>query len=169
MMVVDRVTSNPNVLGAEPIAVEADHIGICKPEGRDSKLYTSICRMVRELIEERSGGHGGGGTEESEDSRSRHSDTLSEYGYFTAVADDDRRSLEQKLKDAGRSYQVRQAERAKERFAMALQRNIAQPSAVARYTRLMSDVESRYSRHVARVIAEGGSTEEIDSATPVDR
>ena len=47
---------------------------------------------------------------------------------------------------------------------MALQRHIAQPSAVTRYTQLLADVESRFSRHVARVIAEGGNASEVDQA-----
>lgn len=45
---------------------------------------------------------------------------------------------------------------------MALRRNIAQPAAVTRYTRLMSEVESRFNRHVARAIAAGACAEAID-------
>jgi hypothetical protein len=45
---------------------------------------------------------------------------------------------------------------------MELQRHIAQPSAVIRYTQLLADVESRFHRHVARVVAADGSGAEID-------
>ena len=45
---------------------------------------------------------------------------------------------------------------------MALRRHIAQPAAVTRYTRLMSEVESRFNRHVARAIADGACAETID-------
>src|SRR3546814_2361258 len=71
------------------------------------------------------------------------------------LADGDRRDLEQKLADAGRTYAVADAKRKKERFNMTLQRHIAQPSAVTRYAKLMADVESRFNRHVVREIAHG--------------
>ena len=45
---------------------------------------------------------------------------------------------------------------------MVLQRNIALPSVVTRYTQLLADVESRFNRHVARVIAEECDTAEVD-------
>ena len=47
---------------------------------------------------------------------------------------------------------------------MDLRRHIGQPAAVARYVRLMADVESRFNRHVARVIAEGRDQAEVDVA-----
>lgn len=174
VLVVDKVTANPNVLGAEPIAVEADHIHICKPESRDDKLYRSISALFRQMLNDRSNvadgedirpQSGGNGVRETDAKVDRvDPSTLSEYEYFTATADDDRRTLKVKLENAGRAFQVRTAEKAKERFAMALQRNIAQPSAVARLTKLMADVQSRYNRHVVRVIAGGGSDAEVDAA-----
>lgn len=45
---------------------------------------------------------------------------------------------------------------------MALRRHIAQASAVTRYTRVMSEVESRFNRHVQRAIAEGACAQVID-------
>src|SRR3546814_1061552 len=54
---------------------------------------------------------------------------LSDFQYYITLADGDRRDLEQKLADAGRTYAVADAKRKKERFNMTLQRHIAQPSA----------------------------------------
>ena len=175
IQVVDRVTANPNVLGVEPIAIEADHICICKPESRDDKLYKSVSSFVRQLVEncETTGNaridnnDAGRSVDDGvADLEIGHvsAEMLNEFEYFTTVAEDDRRSLEQKLGDAKRKFQIRPAKRAKERFAMALQRNIAQPSAVARYTRLMADVESRYNRHILKIISSGGNLSEVDAA-----
>ena len=51
---------------------------------------------------------------------------------------------------------------------MALRRHIAQPAAVTRYTRLMSEVESRFKRHVARAIAAGACDATIDGVIQND-
>src|SRR5690606_37124134 len=96
------------------------------------------------------------------------SDILEDFAYFTTVAADDRRPLDQKLREAGRTYQIKDATRRKERFAMALRRHIAQPSAVTRYTQLLGDVESRFARHVRRPISEGATLAQIDHAIQSD-
>lgn len=89
-------------------------------------------------------------------------DILEDYAYFTTVAADDRRDIEQKLTDAGRAYQVKDAKKRKERFAMALRRHIAQPSAVTRYMQILADVESRHARHVRLALADGASLAQVD-------
>ena len=89
-------------------------------------------------------------------------EVFADFEYYTAMADHDRRDLAEKLTDAGRSYAIADAKRKKERFNMALQRHIAQPSAVTRYTQLMADVESRFNRHVTRVIADQADGAAID-------
>jgi hypothetical protein len=64
----------------------------------------------------------------------------------------------------GRGYAIDDAKRKKERFNMALQRHISQASAVIRYTKLMADIESRFNRHVGRVVANHGDAAAIDQA-----
>lgn len=176
--VVDKVTANPGVLGADPIAVQANHIDICKPQNRNSKVYHSVCALVRQMLPQLTpppGGAGGpcgapshsvgqAGQRDGGDGRSSASTMLSEYDYFTATADDDRRDLKAKLNDAERGYLVKHAERKKEQFAMALRKNIALPAAITRYTKLMADVESRYKRHVVRTIASAAPPAEVDEA-----
>ncbi len=176
VQVVDKVSANPGLLGSEPIAVQSDHVNICKCVDQASPVYLSICRLVKKLLnaQKRSQGfvplesHADiSGNSENQDviSPELHglsSDVMHDFEYFTTVAEDDRRDLEQKLIDVGRGYAIRDAKRKKERFNMALQRNIAQPAAVMRYTRLMSEVESRFNRHVARAIAEGVGHAAID-------
>jgi hypothetical protein len=87
---------------------------------------------------------------------------LVDYQYFTTQAPDDRRPLAQKLANGGREHEVGDAERKKERFAMSLQRHSAQLSSLGRYVRLLSDVESRFNRHVAPSIADGAPAHQIN-------
>lgn len=202
--IVDRVTANPNVYGAEPIAVQTNHIDICKPDTNQAPVYLSICELLRALP---SSGRdliaAGPGTSVASSSAGQNllpvavtttiesvpavgvetalpletdimapqgvtSEIMEDFAYFTTVAADDRRPLDQKLREAGRTYQIKDATRRKERFAMALRRHIAQPSAVTRYTQLLGDVETRFARHVRRPISEGATLAQIDHAIQLD-
>jgi protein SERAC1 len=151
VLVVDHLTSNPNVLGCDPVAVQADHVSITKPETRSAQIYKSISAHLHDAIQ----------TSKSEAVNSGEID--SQFAVYTTHADDDRRSLAEKLHQAGRGHEVRRAERLKEQFSMMLNRNIAQPSAVRRYTRLMSNIESRFHRHVAPAIHSQMNATEINN------
>jgi len=170
VQIVDKVSGNPGVYGSDPIPVEADHIGICKPETSDAPVHRSICKFIRDHLERKSTGTGGPAEDQEgtvgggEGGSTLHLDLLSDFEIFTQMSEDDRRDLETKLIVAKRDYLVRTAKRKKERFHMDLRRHIGQPAAVARYARLMADVESRFNRHVARVIADGGELSDVDSA-----
>lgn len=175
--IVDRVTANPGILGSDPIAVQSNHIDICKPSSTSAAVYASICSMIRKILKAISpsseAGPSGSGDQgftrtlpeegnAAEIATAVAPDDRADFEYYTTMAAHDRRDLAQKLTDAGRSYAIPGAKRKKERFNMALQRHIAQPSAVIRYTRLMADVESRFERHVGRVIAADGLDVEVD-------
>lgn len=178
--IVDKVSANPGIVGSDPIAVQSNHIDICKPASKGAPVYASMCAMIRGILKtvapepSPSDSMGSGsiceatapkaGGVAAEPASSVAPEVLADYEYYTTLADHDRRDLSQKLTDAGRAYAVSAAKRKKERFNMALQRHIAQPLAVTRYTQLLADVESRFSRHVARVIAEDGSAEQVDQA-----
>ena len=203
--IVDRVSANPNVHGAEPIAVQANHIDICKPTSDQAPVYLSVCELLRSLpsrgrslaittsnaitVTDTNASALPAAQQLATITDVAHmipmdttvdctptpttaiatpagvtSDILEDFAYFTTVAPDDRRPLDKKLHDAGRSYQIKDATRRKERFAMALRRHIAQPSAVTRYTQLLGDVESRFARHVRRAISEGASLSQVDHA-----
>lgn len=157
VLIVDKVTANPGITGCEPTPVQSDHIDICKPSSQEAALYKSIKYFLKLCIKEKSDLSG------SEESASIAPDILEDYEYYTQQAESDRRSLEEKLNDSGRGHSIESAKRKKERFSMTLQRHIAQPAAVARYTRLMSDIESRFSRHVTRAIAEAKSEKDVDT------
>lgn len=178
--IVDKVTANPGIVGSDPVAVQANHIDICKPGSKAAPVYASICAMIRHLLkkitpgfEADTGSSTASGSARSADSRQDGgkvakaetgiaTDILTDFEYYTTTADHDRRDLAQKLVDAGRSYAIADAKRKKERFNMALQRHIAQPSAVTRYTQLLADVESRFNRHVVRAVAGHANDAAID-------
>jgi pimeloyl-ACP methyl ester carboxylesterase len=175
--IVDRVTADPNIHGAEPVAVQANHVNICKPATREAPVYTSVCSLLRDLIAgqppHRAGGAlMSGGTDAGVPATIQIStvpaspnlapDILDDYQYYTVTAPDDRRDLARKLIDAGRAYQLKDAKRKKERFNMALQRHIAQPAAVTRYTKLLAEVETRFNRHVPRALSHGTSPADVD-------
>jgi tetratricopeptide (TPR) repeat protein len=50
--VVDEASANPCLAGVEPIAVDANHFNICKPEGRRSLVYGQVSRFVATLCPE---------------------------------------------------------------------------------------------------------------------
>jgi len=157
VLVVDQMTANPNVLGCDPVAIQADHISITKLADRDTQLYQSISVLVADMLAklappDNTGEDGGGGENVID----------AEFSAFTSHAPSDRRTLAEKLTAADRTSEIVWAEKQKERFSMTLQRNIAQPSAVRRYTRLMSDIETRYRRHVGPLIASASQAATID-------
>lgn len=178
--IVDKVTANPGIVGSDPIAVQANHIDICKPASKTAPVYASVCAMIRQLLKKivpasgpgtgdsigSGGAESAGGTQDSGAAAMAEAgvapEVFADFEYYTMMADHDRRDLAQKLADAGRSYAIADAKRKKERFNMVLQRHIAQPSAVTRYTQLMADVESRFNRHVARVVADQADGAAID-------
>lgn len=175
---VDKVTANPGVTGCEPIGVQTDHIKICKPATRMAPVFKSISAFIRQLLKkvtppaagvETAAAHDRGATGDGQITIASErvptefdAEILEDFEYYITPADGDRRDLERKLADSGRSYSITDAKRKKERFNMTLQRHIAQPSAVTRYAKLMADVESRFNRHVAREIAHGADIATVD-------
>ncbi|MFT7759328.1 UNVERIFIED_CONTAM: hypothetical protein ODX46_25395, partial [Salmonella enterica subsp. enterica serovar Enteritidis] len=120
-------------LGCEPIAVQSDHLNICKPENRKSPVFISMCGLIRSLLKDSapSSTGGSGGNVQGEAAETTHAgladesvpaqnmegitaDIARDFEYFTTVSEDDRRDLEQKLTDVGRAYAVRDAKRKKE-------------------------------------------------------
>lgn len=178
VQVVDKTSGNPSVFGSEPIGVEGDHITICKPGGTGAPVHQSVCKFIRDHFP--SSDISEGSSEESQHDNNAIDvkmtndgggnaspgsvELFADFEVFTQLSEDDRRDLETKLTVTDRAYLVRMAKRKKERFHMDLRRHIGQPAAVARYVRLMADVESRFNRHIARVIAQGRDQAEVDHA-----
>ncbi|MFB9925473.1 tetratricopeptide repeat protein [Amycolatopsis halotolerans] len=54
--VVDEASANPGLPRVRPIPVDADHVGICKPEDRESLVYGQVKRFVLGLLPGQGGG-----------------------------------------------------------------------------------------------------------------
>lgn len=48
--VVDRGTADPGLEGVIPIGLDADHIGICKPSGKDDLIYKRTLAFIRSVV-----------------------------------------------------------------------------------------------------------------------
>ena len=59
VQVVDKVSGNPGVYGSDPVPVEADHIGICKPATSAAPVHRSICKFIRDHLDKKTTGTGG--------------------------------------------------------------------------------------------------------------
>lgn len=174
VMIVDKDHANPMIGGCDPVAVEADHITICKPTSREAHLYCSVRTILEDIINSASvkeASPASDGTVVAElgdvnavvvDARSLSDDLMTDFEFYTASAPGDRRTLEEKLIASNRSYEIPQAKLKKERFSMAIQRHIAQPSSLARLIRLMAQLEFRFNRHARKAIVNDATNEAIN-------
>lgn len=201
IMVVSKGSSNPGVAGCVSVAINADHIAMCKPTTHEAQLYVGVKKLVTEVADASTAAsmpqfgyptigsgvptkdrgtvvilpmspslavfpkmfeHATTDTEVTKAEPKPPPEVLTDYEYFTTQAPHDRRPLTEKLEAAGRKYEVSDAKRKKERFAMSLQRHSAQASSLVRYTRLMSDVETRFNRHVRPAIEKGNDETQIN-------
>ncbi len=174
VMIVDKDHSNPMIGGCDPVAVEADHITICKPTNREAQLYCSVRAILQDLLnsvpaEDTLAVSNGTGLVALVDvsvapaeAKPLSDDLLTDFEFYTASAPGDRRTLEEKLIASNRSYEIPQAKLKKERFSMAIQRHIAQPSSLGRLVRLMAQLECRFNRHAREAIANDATNDTIN-------
>jgi len=148
VQVVDKASANPNVLGCSPVAIDADHISITKLADASAQLFKSICVTIDELIASLPPPDEDGSDDE--------------LMVFCETAAEDRRDLATKLTAVNRTAEIPFAEKNKERFSMALNRHIAHSSAALRYTRLLSNINSRFHRHVRPLIESDAPPSVID-------
>jgi hypothetical protein len=120
------------------VGIDADHVGITKLPNESAHLFRSVSTSIKELLDSSGPADEDGGDDE--------------LSAFCQTAATDRRTLAEKLTSVHRQNDIGFAETEKERFAFALNRHIAHPSAALRYTRLLSDINSRFRRHVRPLI-----------------
>ena len=129
-IVVDRESSDPGVSGAEPIAVDKNHIEICKPRNKEDLLYVSISRHIKKIIEMSR-------TDRKEikpDFQNRH--------------DSDRRDLLQKLMDAGREHEYQYANEVQNEFARSFVKTGLFTTARSEHEDLLEEVQTRFMNHI---------------------
>jgi hypothetical protein len=50
MLVVDATTADPGIPGVRPIPVDEDHVTICKPASKDTRIYRQVKRLIEETV-----------------------------------------------------------------------------------------------------------------------
>lgn len=152
-LVVSSQSADPGAGKTRPVAVDADHISICKPSDRDSFVFTSLCRHIRRALKDCVPPNG------------TPSFGTDDYG---AKSHSDRRDLLQKLIDAGREHEYPRANDLQNKFAQRYTRLGLFTDAKDRSDALLASVEQRFTMHVySAKICKNASDDEIATAIQV--
>lgn len=128
VLVVDKDSADSGALGPAPVAVDRNHIDICKPNDEDDIVFLGVSRHLENLC-----------------STLRINPQVEE---FSSKSDLDRRDLLQKLIDAGREHEYQYANSAQNKFARNMVKHGLFSSAKNDYEQLLSDACTRFTMHV---------------------
>lgn len=131
VLVVSRTSADPGIQGANPVAVDRDHISICKPKDRDDVVYRGIKRHV----------------EKTRDTVKLANGVMAVADY-TERSDRDRRDLLQKLIDADREAEYDYANDAQNKFARGYAKTGLFTAAKDDHDALLAEIETRFVTHV---------------------
>lgn len=149
VLLVDQHSADPGITGTEAIALDADHLSICKLKNRDEILYRSLCRHLGKHLASMT------------PSVSAQFD-IDDYGQ---PSEQDRRDLLQKLTDAGREHQYEGAREDQTKFAQRYYKLGLHTEAKLLHDDLLSHIEQRFKQHVYEdKICKNASSEEISNA-----
>lgn len=156
VLVVSEDSADPGVGTTRPVGVDADHISICKPANRDALIYLSVCRHIEKVRVVAPMPAGLNGRELAADDYSQASDT-------------DRRTLLQKLIDAGREHEYQKANDLQSKFARKYYKLGLYTDAKSNNDAVLSAVEQRFITHVFNPkICGGASDDDIAAALQVN-
>ena len=128
-IVVTRESADPGVAKAEPVAVDKDHISICKPSDKEDVIYLGVKRHIDNIYRPLLG-------------------SLPGDDDYTIPSESDRRELLNKLIDAGREHEYAVANAHQNRFARKILKTGLFTSARNDHDLLLSEVESRFVLHI---------------------
>jgi protein SERAC1 len=150
--VVSQQSADPGVAGAAPIALDKDHINICKPVDRDDIFYLGIRRRIKKIHDNI-----------IENSPRGSMDFLGVD--YSEKSISDRRDLLEKLVDANREHEYEFANNAQNEFARSFQKTGLFTTARNDHESLLSEVETRFVTHVYHpLICTGKDDETISEA-----
>ncbi|MBR9766640.1 MAG: alpha/beta hydrolase, partial [Rhodobacteraceae bacterium] len=135
-LVVSEESSDPGCTKTRPIPVDADHVAICKPASKDAMTYLSVRRHIEKVL--------AGCPAASDDD---HNSGLGPDDY-SVPSEDDRRTLQEKLIDAGREYEYANANNLQNRFARRYHKLGLFTEAKTLHDTILSAVEQRFLTHV---------------------
>ena len=136
---VKRESANIGIAGVTPIPISEDHSTICKPEGTDAQIHSSVVRGVRSLINEIQ-------STSAEDAVPFQSDD------YTKPSDNDRRSLQEKLESANRQNEYDRFNEHQNKFAREYIRNGLSDAARIQFNDVLAEVEQRFQIHIYPLI-----------------
>lgn len=155
-MVVDRESSDPGVAKVNPVAVDKDHISICKPDNRDDQVFLGIVRHIGVILNE------------CAPSIDQNEEAFAAVD-FGIRSDRDRRELLTKMIDANRENEYSVANEYQNRFAQNYFKMGLMTSARNDHDRILSDVEQRFNTNIYfKLICNGASNDQIQSALQSD-
>lgn len=147
-LVVSKESADPGVAGTTPVAVDKDHISICKPIDRDDIIYAGIQRHLRNL----------------DASLPATSGAFNEEGYADK-SDHDRRDLLTKLIAANLEHEYDFANNYQNKFAQNYLRLGLYTAERDENDKLLSEVEQRFTTHVYHpLICKNASDDKVRSA-----
>lgn len=149
-LVVSEESADPGCTTTRPIAVDADHIEICKPNTQNAPAYLSVRRHIGKVLE---GCTATGGDDPEAPEADFGPDD------YSARSEDDRRTLQEKLIDAGREYEYSKANNLQNRFARTYHKLGLFTEAKTRHDTILSAVEQRFLTHVYGPKICAGATE----------
>ncbi len=152
ILVVSKDSADPGVGKTRPVGIDADHIDICKPRNREALIYISLCRHIEKALESCPASMTGDDDSFGLDDYSQASDT-------------DRRTLLQKLIDAGREHEYQNANDLQSKFARKYHKLGLYTDAKQKNDAVLSAVEQRFITHVFNAkICNGANDDQIATA-----
>jgi hypothetical protein len=152
--IVPKDCANPGISGTDLIPIEADHISICKPSSRDSAIYVSVDRHLKQAIKLAAGSP-------------ELSDAILgvEANQFTEKADYDRRDLWEKMSAASREHHYKYANSKQNSFARRYMSYGLQPGTRADFDLLLEEIEQKFQSQIYfPLICKGVSESDVDNA-----
>ena len=152
-VVVSRDRADPGVSKTTPVAVDKDHINICKPLNREDTVYLGVRRRVRNVL--------------TSALKSLVTDEAFavELDDYTERSTGDRRDLLEKLIEAGREHEYGYANDAQNQFARQYTKTGLFTAAREDHSNLLSEVETRFISQVYHpLICQSAPDQEVQTA-----
>lgn len=148
ILVVSRESADPGVKGTHPVAIDKDHINICKPCDRNDHVYVGIQRHIKRMLIS------------IQDSSASDEEVFQEDDYSTKT-DHDRRDLLEKLIAAGREHEYKTANNYQNQFAQNYLKLGLYTSAREENDKLLSEIEQRFITHIYNPLICKGESDDI--------
>ena len=149
VFVVPQDSAHPGTIDGEPTSVDKNHTDICKFEDENDATYRMVKKFIFDCLNELQ-------------LDPTNTGNPSDFDFYTSTVEGDRKSLKDKLEDAGRDKEVKMALREKERIAEELYRNAISPTSQTSYKNFLGDIVSRFRLAVEPLVNEGKSIAKVN-------